>query len=101
MTPEGRVKAAIKRWLDRNDVWHFSPAANGFGKAGVPDLICCYAGQFIAIEVKALGNLNRLTELQKLRIEEIRRAGGVAFAADSVAVVEENLAWLMKSTNGE
>jgi Holliday junction resolvase len=101
MTPESRVKQAIKRWLDRHGVWHFSPAANGFGKAGVPDLICCYAGSFIAIEVKALGKLSGVTELQKRRIEEIRKAGGIAFAADRVEVVEENLAWLIRSTGNE
>lgn len=96
MTPEGRVKAAIKRWLDRHGAWHFSPSANGFGMAGVPDIICCYAGRMIAIEVKAHGKLNALTELQKLRIDEIRRAGGVAFAADCIEIVEKELAWLIQ-----
>lgn len=95
-TPEGRSKDAIKRWLARNGFWYFMPAANGFGKVGVPDIIACYAGRFIAIEVKAPGKENNLTENQKRRIEEINAAGGIAFVASRVETVEEKLAWLMK-----
>jgi Holliday junction resolvase len=96
VTPEGRSKAAIKRWLDRHDIWYFMPAANGFGKVGIPDIICIVAGRFVGIEVKAPGKENNLTENQKTRIEEIQRAGGIAFVASHVETVEEKLAWLMK-----
>ena len=42
--------------------------------AGTPDIIACYRGKFIAIEVKR--GKNEATDLQKARHEEIRRAGG-------------------------
>lgn len=43
--------------------------------AGTPDIIACYKGKFVAIEVKR--GKNEPTELQKARHEEIRRADGI------------------------
>ena len=90
MTPEGRVKDSVKKWLKTNGIWYFMPAANGFGKAGIPDFIACYEGRFVAIETKAPGKIDNLTENQKARIEEIRRAGGVAVVVDSPLALEES-----------
>lgn len=95
MTPEGKTKAAIRRWLDRHGYWYFCPAANGFGKGGIPDFIVCLNGRFVAIEAKRLGNEDGATELQKVRIKEINAAGGIAFVADRVETVEAKLKWLM------
>lgn len=91
MTPEGRVKAAIKRWLDKRGVWHFSPVSNGMGVHGIPDIIACWKGRFIGIEVKAPGKTGAVTELQKFQINGINAAGGVAVVVDSVSALEEAL----------
>jgi hypothetical protein len=82
MTPEGRVKAAIKKKLTAKGVWFFCPVSNGMGVHGVPDFVCCWKGKFLGIEAKAPGKLNRLTELQKRQIRSICAAGGVAVAVD-------------------
>jgi hypothetical protein len=42
---------------------------------GIPDLIGCYDGKFFAIELKV--KKNTPTELQKIRLADIERAGGV------------------------
>jgi len=52
-TPEAKVKAAVRKLLVAFGIYHFMPAANGFGRAGIPDIICCFGGRFIAIECKA------------------------------------------------
>jgi Holliday junction resolvase len=94
MTPEGAVKNLVKKVLDAYNVYYFMPAANGYGKAGVPDIICCYMGKFVAIECKAKGG--KPTALQVRELERIRTANGVAIVVDehtidSVAAVLETI----------
>lgn len=79
-TPEAKVKAAVKKILDAEKVWHFSPASNGYGRAGIPDIICCVSGSFLAIECKA--GKGKTTALQDREIDAIRTAGGAAIVVD-------------------
>lgn len=50
--------------------------ANRMTKAGVPDLLACINGVFVAIEVKAQNG--KASELQLYNVEQIRKAGGIA-----------------------
>ena len=79
-TPEKRVKRAVEVMLKNMDVYYFFPPANGYGRSGIPDIICCVNGRFLAIECKAGGN--KPTPLQIREIGIIRRAGGVAIVAN-------------------
>lgn len=90
-TPEGKVKDAVKKELKARGVWYFMPAANGFGKVGIPDIICCVDGKFLAIETKAPGKRNNTTPNQDARINEIRAAKGWALVVDDVQQVKEFL----------
>ena len=54
---------------------------------GVPDIIACYKGVLIAIEVKAKGKKNNVTELQKLHLGMINASGGTAIVSDDVEEV--------------
>lgn len=90
-TPEGKVKDAVKKELNTRGIWYFMPAANGFGKVGIPDIICCYQGKFLAIETKAPGKRNNTTPNQDARINEIRAAKGWALVVDDVQQVKEFL----------
>ena len=76
MTPEAKVKNKVKKILDSLGCYHFSPQTGGYGKSGVPDIIACYKGMFIAIECKA--GKGKLTALQKYNMEEITRNNGLA-----------------------
>lgn len=58
-------------------------------KAGVPDLLVCYKGKFIAIEVKAPGKLHNTSELQKYNMELVRASGGVSLIADNLDIISE------------
>ena len=86
-TPEGAVKEDIKAWLVAHDIWFFMPVPTGRGVVGIPDFICCWNGQFLAIEAK--GPKGRATPAQKGNIMDIRRAGGTALVARSAAELEE------------
>lgn len=87
-TPEGRVKTQIKTYLNARGVWHFSPPANGFGRSGIPDLVCCFNGSFIGIEVKAPGKVKNTTTMQDREIAAINAAGGIALVVDDVAQIK-------------
>lgn len=89
MTPEGRVKAKVKAWLQARGVWYCMPIGSGYGSSGVPDFICCWGGRFLAIETKAPGRRNGTTALQKQQIEAIQAALGVAIVVDDVSQLDE------------
>ena len=78
-TPEAAVKAAVRKILNSMDVYHFMPPGNGFGRAGIPDIIGCMDGKFIAIECK--GGKGKTTALQERELAWIGDAGGFAFVA--------------------
>jgi Holliday junction resolvase len=75
-TPETKVKRKVTDILKKYDAYYFFPASNGFGRAGIPDIIACYCGQFIAIECKA--GKNTTTALQRRELGTIEDAGGYA-----------------------
>ena len=61
-------------------------------KSGVPDLLACGNDRkFYGIEVKDTGKKKNVTKLQLLHIQKINESGGVAFVADSVENVKEQL----------
>ena len=53
MTPEAKVKKKVVDVLKKNNAYYFFPATGGYGRSGVPDIVCCYRGIFIGIECKA------------------------------------------------
>lgn len=61
-----------------------------FSIAGTPDLLVCYRGHFIGLEVKKPGG-DGPSKIQELKIEEIRRAGGTAEVVRSVKEVQDVL----------
>lgn len=87
-TPEGRVKEAVRKFLKVKGVWYFQPMQNGMGVVGIPDFICCWRGQFIAIETKAPGKANNLTANQVRVLSAIQAHDGWAVVVDDVAQVE-------------
>ena len=77
MTPEKKVKDRVVKELKKYGVYYFFPATGGYGRSGVPDIICCWYGRFIAIECKA--GAGQSTALQKREQEKIRAAGGFVY----------------------
>lgn len=91
MTPEGRVKAKVKKALDKlgSDCWRFMPVQTGFGSPAL-DYLLSIRGRFVAIETKAPGK--RLTALQEQTKAAIEAAGGIVL----VVWDESSLAIAMK-----
>ena len=83
-TTEKKVKDKVVKILKAHGVYYFFPATFGMGRSGVPDIICCFQGRFLAIECKA-GN-NKPTALQERELAAIKMAGGT-----SIVINETNL----------
>jgi len=90
-SPEGHEKQAIKKYLDSIGAWYFSPYMAGFGKSGVPDIVCCINGRFVAIEVKREGK--ELTAIQARLMEEINSRGGYVCWGTADAVIPTLKYW--------
>lgn len=97
MTPEARVKAAVKRALAEcgDRVWYFMPVSNGMGRHGIPDIVCCVAGRFLTIECKAGGN--KPTALQAREMERIETAQGHALVVSDDPATMEHLKWTLQT----
>ena len=89
---ERDVVASIKKYLASlgSDVFFWKEHGGPYGTSGVPDIICCYKGRFLGLEVKLPSG--KLTELQKRAIEKINRAGGIACRVESVDDVKAVIA---------
>ena len=85
-TPEKKVKDKVVKLLKERGVYYFFPGTHGFGKSGVPDIVCCIRGQFFAIECKA-GN-NKPTALQEREIAAINQAGGRAVVINETNITD-------------
>ena len=86
MTPEAKVKRKVVDILKGAKAYYFFPATGGYGRSGVPDIVCCWRGMFIGIECKA--GKNTPTALQEKELEFIRKAGGCAFVVNEETVVD-------------
>jgi hypothetical protein len=96
MTPEAKVKKQVRIILDSLNIYHFSPPGMGLGRSGIPDIIACYNGKFLAIECKA--GKNKPTPLQERELNRIMNAGGEIFIAreENIAELHERLLWMDK-----
>jgi len=89
MTPEAKVKKKVVDVIKKNGAYYFFPATGGYGRSGVPDVVCCYRGVFVAIECKA--GTNKPTPLQEAEMAKIRQAQGFTLVVneDNIADVQD------------
>jgi hypothetical protein len=81
MTPEGKVKAEIKAYLDSIGAYYFMPVQMGYG-AKTLDFLVCYKGRFIGIEAKREDAEATKYQIQTMR--HIAEAGGDALVVAGV-----------------
>jgi len=85
---ESTLQGRILQWLHQQPrVWAFKAAASGYTGRGVPDIVACVDGHFIAFEVKTA--TGKPTVLQEHAIRDINRAGGTAYVVRSLPQVQE------------
>jgi hypothetical protein len=89
MTPESKVKAKVIAAVKKAGAYYCMPVTGGFGNSGVPDILICHKGRFIAVECKA--GRGKVTALQQHNIDSIKQAGGVALVINESNVDEIKL----------
>lgn len=87
-TPEGRIKARLKRRLKEEFdamIYMFWPVQMGLG-ATTLDCLIGYRGWFFAIETKAPGK--KMTPRQEQCRDAMKKAGIIVFTVDSNESIE-------------
>ena len=80
---EKAVENKIKKWLEDKGYWYFKVHGSIFQPSGIPDILACINGKFVAIEVKRTKG-GVISPLQKAQIEKIKENGGIAGVANSM-----------------
>ena len=85
-----RVNSGGRPWVDnkgRRRVFRMNDAA------GCSDVVCCWRGRFLAIEVKRPGGRTDPKRLAKQQsfAAAVERAGGIALTVESVKELEQDL----------
>ena len=88
MLPEKKVENKIKKYLDYIGAYHVKIHGSAFMPAGTPDILACVKGVFVGIEVKKPKG-GRASDLQKFKLAQIEKAGGIGIVANDVLVVQE------------
>jgi len=87
---EAAITAAITRYLKTvPHCFFFKEHGGQYGTAGLPDIIVCYRGRFVAFEVKTPSG--RPSKLQEITIQRIKAAKGQACIVRSVEDVKQIL----------
>jgi len=85
MRSESQIQAAILNYLRSLGWWCWAVKAAVCNERGVPDVLCCCRGRFIAFEIKT--QKGKLSGPQKIQIQRIHRAEGHAAIVRSVEEV--------------
>jgi len=88
MTEQGYQRKIVKALEERGA---YTVKVITSTKKGVPDIIGCYKGHFIAIEVKTPTSMNNTSKLQDHNLRLINDKGGYAIVAWSAESVMEML----------
>lgn len=92
---EKEITTAIVRYLKTvPDCFCWKEHGGMYGTAGLPDIICCIGGRFVAFEVKT--ESGKLTKLQEATIRKIKEARGEACKVTSVDEVKAVISGLKK-----
>ena len=79
MKSEQTIQSEILKYL--KSVGAYTIKVSAATKSGIPDIICCYKGRFVAIEVKRPETKTNVSPLQVANITMIINAQGRALVA--------------------
>jgi Holliday junction resolvase len=99
--PETHLVTKIRERLQAEGGWWVKIHGGPFQQAGIPDIIGCYKGRFIGIEVKL--DYNKPSGLQQLVLSELTKAGarcGVAYSVQQALNVRDGIEnWSVQKEN--
>lgn len=80
--PETILSKKVLLRLRAEGGWWFKVHGGPFQTSGIPDILGCYNGSLIAIELKNPGE--EPTDLQSIVMEELQKAGAIVGVAHTV-----------------
>lgn len=89
---EQDIQRKIIKYLESVSAYVVKVVASN--KSGTPDILACYRGIFLAVEVKRPETKTNVSELQEYNIKKIKEAGGIAIVSwdlDAVKAVVEDI----------
>lgn len=96
---ESKIQRDIIQYLRTIDkVYCTNNGGSASSAKGTSDLTVCYEGRYLSLEVKRPDGSYGVTEPQKIRLRQVRRAEGIAEVVTSIADVA---ALLYRIDNGE
>ena len=94
---EKDIVAAIMRYLKTvPGCFAWKEHGGMYGTSGLPDIICCYCGRFVGLEVKTPDG--KVTKLQEVALAKIQSAGGVSAVVRSVDEVKTIIEEIWRSS---
>ena len=72
---ESTYQLNVKKLLDERGSYHEVIWGGGFQASGIPDILVCYRGIYIGLELKV--GRNKPSPLQLAKIDVIRQNGGI------------------------
>lgn len=89
---ESQLKAKVVKYIREHYLQYWIYCPTDLKIAGIPDIILCTDGHFVALELKIKGrNPGSRFKLQLHILEQIRKAGGTASVCYSVEDVKKML----------
>lgn len=86
---EQTIQAKIKKYLESQGAYVVKVVRAN--RAGVPDILVCLRGKFVALEVKTPKTKGNVSELQDFNLRKISEAGGFSYVVTSVEDVKKIL----------
>jgi hypothetical protein len=81
--PENKLTGKVLSALHAEGAHAFKIHGNIYSR-GISDILCCYRGQFVALEVKLPGKQKTLTALQRQFLLGVRKAQGKGYMITTV-----------------
>lgn len=91
MGPEALL---TKKMLDRlraRRAWAVKTRGDPRQTKGLPDVLACYRGRMLGLEVKVPGHENTVTKLQQSTLDAIKEAKGIGVVVSSVQHIDRIL----------
>lgn len=86
---ESALQRQVIAYLRERGAYVFNAVGSPYQQRGTPDLLVCWRGKFIGLELKVPGQA--ATPMQYNEIRKIEKAGGCAAVVWSMGDVEEML----------
>ena len=86
---EAEITHSIRSLLRQFAIFHWKNFGGPMGEKGVSDILGCYQGRMLAIEIKTASG--KLSDHQVRFLQNINDEGGIGFVARSIDDVVEKL----------